>query len=414
MKLKFHLLTIVAILFLFQEGNSQGEQVYLIQAGKIDIVKSQILNESKEIYVQIPSDYDPNSDRKYPVVYILDGDVMLPALINVHEFYFGGFMPEMILVGIANKENRTRDLTIPLINTAERMPPNYEHGEADQFLKFIAEELIPYVESNYPVTSFRTLIGHSYGGQFTINALLKNPALFTNYLAIDPSLDWDDQRMLSMGRDSLLNQDYTGKSLFVSLSGQLHMQDPTVTIDNVRGDQSFFTLFSRSILSFMDMVKEVEENGLRHEWKFYPRDLHGTVPLPSIMDGMISLFQWYQMEHTDKINSPETPTDELVEIINSRSEKLKKNFQYEEVPYPEDLLNVLGYMSMDMEQIEKAKMYFEFAIKFYPKSANAYDSMSDFCMSQNDTENAFKFATKAYELSGSDYHKEKIESIKKK
>ena len=132
------------------------------------------------------------------------------------------------------------------------------------------------------------------------------------------------------------------------------------------------------------------------------------------MDGLISLFQWYQMEHTDKINSPETPTDELVKIINDRSEKLKKNFQYEEVPYPEDLLNVLGYMSMEMQQIDKAKMYFEFAIKFYPKSANVYDSMSDFYMSQEETQEALTYAIKAYEISGSDYHKEKVENLKKK
>ena len=219
---RFRYLDSPLVIYPILEAVTKGEQEYLIQAGKIDVLNSQILGESREIYVQLPSSYDPYGDRKYPVAYILDGDVMLPTLINVHESYFGGFMPEMILVGIANKEHRTRDLTIPLINTADRMPPNFEHGGADQFLEFIAEEVIPYIESNYAVTAYRTLIGHSYGGQFTINALLKAPELFTNYLAIDPSLDWDDQRMLSMGRDSLLNQDYTGKSLFVSMSGQLH------------------------------------------------------------------------------------------------------------------------------------------------------------------------------------------------
>lgn len=414
MKLKFQQLSILFILFFTQQGISQGEENYLIQAGKVEILHSKILNESRELYVQLPFDYDPNGHKAYPVAYILDGEVMLPTLINVHQFYSGGFIPEMIMVGISNKEHRTRDLTIPLVNTAERMPPNFEHGGADLFLRFIAEELIPYIESQYPVTKFRTLIGHSYGGQFTINALLKHPELFTNYLAIDPSLDWDDQRLLTIGRESLQSNDYKDKSLFVSLSGQLHMQDPTITIDNVMEDESFFTLFPRSIISFMDLVEESDGNGLKHGWKFYPRDLHGTVPFPSIMDGMIALFEWFQMENTDKINAPETTKEELVNIINYRAEKLKKNFQYDVAPYPEDLLNMLGYMSMDMQQIEKAKMFFEFAIEFYPESANVYDSMSDFYMSQDDTKNALKYSAKAYDISGSDYHKEKLDGLKKK
>jgi len=412
MKFIFHF-TLLAIILAFQQGLSQGENQYLIQAGKVEVLDSKILNESREIYIQLPSGYDPNGYQDYPVVYILDGEVMFPTLVNVHAFYSGGFIPEMIMVGIANKENRTRDLTIPIINSKDRMPSNFEHGGADLFLRFVAEELIPHIESKYPVTPFRTLIGHSYGGQFVINALLNQPELFANYLAIDPSLDWDDQRMLDIGRDSLQSKNYSNKSLFVSISGQLHMQDPTVTIDNLMDDQSIFTLFPRSIISFINLVEENDGNGLNLEWKFYPNDLHGTVPFPSMMDGLISLFKWFQMENTDKLNSPETSTTELQKIINYRAEKLKSNFQYEAAPYPEDLLNMLGYMSMDMQQIDKAKMYFENAIKYYPQSANVYDSISDFYMSQNDRSRALKYASKAYELSGSDYHKEKVEKLKK-
>ena len=55
---------------------------------------------------------------------------------------------------------------------------------------FIEKELVPHVEANYPVTQFRTLIGHSYGGLFTLFALAERPALFNYYLAIDPSMNW--------------------------------------------------------------------------------------------------------------------------------------------------------------------------------------------------------------------------------
>ena len=83
-------------------------------------------------------------------------------------------------------------------------------GAAD-FSNFIEAGLIPYVENNYRATNYRTLIGHSYGGLFTIYTLLNHPYLFSNYLAIDPSLDWDDQKLIKEAQETLTNQDYHGK-----------------------------------------------------------------------------------------------------------------------------------------------------------------------------------------------------------
>jgi len=77
------------------------------------------------------------------------------------------------------------------------------------------------------------------------------------------------------------------------------------------------------------------------------------------MDGLISLFEWYQWENTDQFNSPDTPKEDLLSIIKYREQKLKDHFGYFEPPYPEEILNMSGYMNMDMEQFEKAKMYFE-------------------------------------------------------
>jgi len=159
-------------------------------------------------------------------------------------------------------------------------------------------------------------------------------------------------------------------------------------------------------------IKKNSKNGLSYNWKFYPNDLHGTIVLPSLMDGLISIFDWYQTKNFDRINSPETSTSELRQIISDRAEKLEKHFGYPEPPFPEEILNVLGYMSMDREQVEKAKMYFDFAINFYPESANAYDSMADFYERQQDKKNALKFVTKAFELSGSEYHKKRMEELK--
>ena len=407
---------LLIITFLFQQfviSQTNQENQFLQKVGVLDSLYSKILKEQREIYVQLPANYNATTNQKYPVLYILDGEMLLPTVNNVHSFYSGGFMPEMVIIGVSNSNNRMRDLTTSKVTEMYDMPFEQENGEAANFNEFMENELIPFIENKYPVTNFRTLIGHSYGGLFTIYTLLNHSHLFSNYLAIDPSLDWDSQKLLNEANEELKSQNYKGKSLFISLGGQLHIQNPNITIENVMQDTSDFTLFARSNIAFSNMVKENKNNKLSFKWKFYPNDLHGTIPLPSIMDGLIFDFEWYQMENINKFNSPETSKKELFTIINNRAIKLKSYFGYDVPPYPEDIFNVLGYMSLDMEQLEKSKMFFEFAIKFYPNSANVYDSMADYYERNNDYNNALNYAVKAFEISGSENHKQKIKNLKK-
>ncbi|WP_412560741.1 alpha/beta hydrolase-fold protein [Winogradskyella sp. MIT101101] len=410
-----HINKYYALFFLFflvgyyaQGQNNPNRQRSII----IDSIFSKTLNEHRQFFVQFPKDYDEKSDKKYPVAIILDGEFLLPTVNNFQGYYSGGFTPEMILVGISNLKNRTRDLTTSTITENYGMPYNRENGEASNFIKFIEDEFIPHIEKIYPVTNYRTLIGHSYGGLFTIYTFLYHLNLFSNYIAIDPSLDWDNQKLVKASQDIIANENYEGKSLFMSLNGQLHMQKPEITIDNVMQDDSDFTSFPRSNIMLKNIIEENEGNGLNFTWKFYPRDLHGTIQFPSIMDGLISIFQWFQMENTQKFNSFETSTEELQAIIKNRADKLYKNFGYQVPPYPEDLLIVLGDMSTDMKKNEKARMFYEFAIEYYPLSARAHTSMAEYYENNNDYKSALEYAQKAFSIDSNNYLKKKIERLK--
>ncbi len=409
---KLYVITLLIIII----GSNQvslAQTNYQFKIGKIDSIYSNILKESRELYIHLPESYDSNSQRKYPVIYVLDGDVLLNAVSTVHDFYWGGYMPEMIIVGISNENNRTRDLTTSKIESRRGTEYNLEHGGANDFIMSIEKELIPYIEKNYPVTNYRTLIGHSYGGLFTINALINHTDLFENYLAIDPSLDWDNQKLLKQSKEVIKSNSLEGKSLFITLSGQLHMQNSDITINNVMQDSSEYTLVARSNIEFFKFAESNKQDKFNIKWKFYKDDLHGTVPLPSILDGLVYFFEWYQMENTDKFNSFDTPKDELYEIIRYRANKLKSHFEYQVPPYTEDLFNMLGYMNMEMQQLEKAKMYLELCIEYYPESTNAYDSMAEYYASQNDFENAIKNIEKALEINENEYFRNKIEEYKK-
>ncbi len=409
------LLLIIASMFTLSQLPAQAQNAtYLRQTGIADSVYSDILKESRHFWVELPPSYDPAASQKFPVVYVLDGGELLPAVAMAQHFYSGGFFPEMIVVGISNRTHRTRDLTPSVITQRFGMPYPEETGGAEVFTQFLEKELMPAIEKKYHATAYKTLIGHSYGGLFAINTLLNHPGLFNNYLAIDPSLDWDDQKLIQQAKVTFEKTNFNGKKLFISLSGQLHMQRPEITLENVKQDTSSYTLFPRSNLAFTELAKKYPHNGLQTDWKFYPNDLHGTVPLPSIIDGMISLFSWFQMENVTKFNSPESKTADLVDIIRYREKKLARQFGYSVPPLPEDMLNMLGYMNLEWGNPESSKAFFELCIEYFPQSANAYDSLADYYAAMGDFANALKHVSNAFELRPSEYYKGRMEEFSHK
>jgi predicted alpha/beta superfamily hydrolase len=416
-KLLVSILTLTLFFSLQEKGIAQSNknELYLTKVATKDSLFSTTFQETKNFWVQLPENYNPNSSEKYPVVYILDGGALMNSLETVYNNYWGHYLPHMILVGIQNRTNRTRDLTTSQIKMRGGSIMDKDTGGAEKFTKYIETELIPHIDENYPTTSYRTLIGHSYGGLFTLNMLINHNKLFKNYIAIDPSLDWDNQKLLKEAKTKLQTENFKGKSLFVSLAAeQLHMMNENITIDNVMEDSSGFTLFARSIIDFSTFAESHKESGLNFSWKIYPEDLHGTVPLPSMRDGLVFLFDWFQFKNPPKYNNPETTVEELEQLLNEQEKIYLQNYGYAVPPMVEELFIGYGYMNMQMGAPKKAELFFTKAIKFYPKSANAFDSLAEFYEAQEDYPNAIKNMKRAFELSGNNTHKERLEKLQAK
>jgi len=103
----------------------------------------------------------------------------------------------------------------------------------------------------------------------------------------------------------------------------------------------------------------------------------------------------------------------LRSLIRDRSESLTTHMGYP-VFMEEELLNMLGYMSMEMDQPEKAHAIFELLIEYYPGSASAHSAMADYFESQNDVEHALLHARKAFDMSGSDELQHRVEALMKR
>lgn len=127
-------------------------------------------------------------------------------------------MPEMLVVAIENTD-RTRDMTPPTQEPrfAERMPTN---GGAAGFRAFIADELVPWLDENYRTRPYRILVGHSFGGLFAIDFLVTRPDVFNGYIAISPSLQWNEQRLLDRVEAFFDDTDELNASLFMTAGNE--------------------------------------------------------------------------------------------------------------------------------------------------------------------------------------------------
>ena len=113
-----------------------------------------------------------------------------------------GRWPEMIVVGITNT-NRDKDLKPTITNLDGVVDLN--SGGGGNFMNFIENELIPHIDSIYPTAPYRIFSGHSLGGLTVINTLLNNTQLFNAYIAIDPSLWWNNQTLLGTSTKDFCN-----------------------------------------------------------------------------------------------------------------------------------------------------------------------------------------------------------------
>ncbi|KAA6229849.1 alpha/beta hydrolase [Campylobacter sp. LR264d] len=138
--------------------------------------------------------------KNYKVLYFTDADAFFPNFLNLYDKN-----DDLILVGIGygknlafHKQKRMKDYT-PKISGSE------VGGGDKEFLVFLKEFLMPYIKDNFAINeNYQGFFGHSFGGLFALNTLLKESSLFTHYFIISPSLWWGESAFLPT-KLSLLN-----------------------------------------------------------------------------------------------------------------------------------------------------------------------------------------------------------------
>ncbi len=167
-----------------------------ITIGTSHSVASKPLGEARTINVVLPASYSRELERRYPVIYLIDGGVEQDLLHVTGTVQLGavwGRSQEAIVVGIETKDRR-RELVGPT-RDHELLKKYPTAGGSAAFRAFIRDEAMPLVARSYRVNGHEAVIGESMAGLFIVETWLHEPRLFDSYAAIDPSLWWDKEAL---------------------------------------------------------------------------------------------------------------------------------------------------------------------------------------------------------------------------
>jgi len=381
-----------------------------IEIGTIDSVYSKVLGEERKIWVYLPAAAKDTS-RHFPVLYLLDGDVHFASVSGiVKHMAANAVCPDMIIIGIPNTD-RTRDLTPThslLFPDGSKSNDLKSSGGGEKFVSFIQNELIPHIDSVYPVAPYKMLIGHSFGGLTVMNILTNHSRLFNAYIAVDPSMWWDKQKLLNQARTAFEKQKFDDQSLFMGIANTMPFGMDTL---QVRVDTTGTTFHIRSILLLKDILQHNKSSGLNFGYSYYKNDDHGSSPLITEYDGLHFIFSYYKTPQLvfDQLFDKQNQTDAALGFTEHYRE-ISKRLGYTQLP-PEELINgYAGYLQGSGQPL-KASQLLQMNIKNYPKSANAYESLGDFYKAQKEKAKAIAAYEKALSLKETSETRKKLDDL---
>lgn len=261
---------IVFFIILSSQATAQIPKLYNHITNDVHVIHSRVLNQDRQIYIHIPKVDSADINKALPVLYLLDGENHFHILSAYIEYLrHWKVIPPIIVVGIVSVD-RVKDLTPAnsVINFDGKVDSNLRtSGGNEQFLNFIQQELMPYMETNYETSAFKIIAGHSLGGLTVINCMLIRPDLFDAYIAISPSLWFGNKHVLRLAERKLPNLSITNKRFFYSVGNE----DGT---------------FRDDLLKFDKLMKHNSLKTFEHEYKYYPFEDHMTEPIPSYYDAL--------------------------------------------------------------------------------------------------------------------------------
>ena len=268
----FITLLLISVIPIYPQSSSDNinPKQYSLYNATEEYIFSESVADTFHVMVSVPDGYY-SGDKRYPVLYVLDGDVAFGMAASIARYLqIGENIPELIVVGIgygaldkSAGEKRRRDYR-----------PT-QAGDAENFLNFLNGQLIPYVDSKYrTIPDDRIINGYSIGGLFALYTLFTKPETFNRYIVGSPYLIWDNNSIFSNEENSADKIGEMKLSVFISVGSE-------------ESDEKYFDPIDKLVIQ----IQERNYSGLRLEAKVFDGSSHLMGPPESLTHGLISVFR---------------------------------------------------------------------------------------------------------------------------
>ncbi len=323
-------------------------------------IESKILGEDREVWISLPNNYNDSiyTKENYSVCYFFDGDAHFENMVAQSNRLSSGLyasMPNTIMVGILQKD-RTHELT----PTNMKAPADWKRvdfsksGGYPDFLNFIQNELKPYIHKKYRTNGYEILVGHSFGGLATTYTFINYPEYFDAYIALDPSIWWDDALLLKQLDATSNLEKFNHKTFFLAKADDVGSGD--------RHHEAILALNTK-----LDSLQT--KTNLRYQFSFYEGEDHGTVVIPAEYDGLRFIFKGYQLPVKAVMKNPN--------LLNDHFEEVSKNLGFTVLP-SEALIDKLAKVCVRQGSLDQAKTLLYKNTIYYPNSEHAAKRYKDF------------------------------------
>jgi predicted alpha/beta superfamily hydrolase len=371
---------IVALMSTPSPAQQDGSPVSI---GTYRTMHSEILNEDRTLLVSLPRGYDETAIH-YPVLYVLYGGqargYFAEAVHIADRLHEAGLIPPLMIVGVKNVD-RYRD-TLPVNRNGEK-------GGAENFLKFLSDELIPFIDSSYRTKDFRILLGPQAGAAFALYALMEEPRIFRVNIITNPF--WTPSV-----REYLLAEAGNVFSSAGSLRNFLFVTCNTNDDNETTRDD-------------LDSLRAIVKDGETRDFTVVINPLRASepehlIPAPGLQEGLIAYFSDYTFPEEREIDG--------LQDLKHYYEVLSQTYGYD-VDVPEFTLIRQGDRLEERQKPEEARRIYEYVVSHYPHDLNSYHRLAELHRRLGDYDRSIGYYTEFLERRHEPFIEHRLNSLRR-
>jgi hypothetical protein len=140
------------------------------------------LQDIRTINILLPKAYELDTITNYPLTIVLDSEYLFDLYVGNSKLYsHTDKAPKQIVVGIEMANTRLKDAGI------DENSKSSLTADSRSFIKFITDELLPYIEGNYKTSPFLTIVGNGISANLLTYFLRNESPIFNAYVCLNPT-----------------------------------------------------------------------------------------------------------------------------------------------------------------------------------------------------------------------------------